>query len=251
MLAYAGQGFPFVMPPEDCDGLADWMEAAYPDEFCLSLSFDPDFLDCLCGSGFIPMATEAEGGRELLVPKMHVVRSVLRPREARVTRTARRESARYSFALDTRFDEVLEACARTHGEDWLRPPLRECWRELHATSRARASRFASMELYSGGRLVAGEIGVFAGACYTSLTGFRAEPGSGTVQLAAAAGYLERAGVLLWDLGMPLPYKRSLGAREVTRAEFLRLFREARAVRPGEVALPLAARELIDALPRGA
>ena len=236
MLSYAGRGIPFVMPPEDCDLLADWLEENYPDEFCASLSFEADFVDGLCASGFIPMALKDDEAGEVLIPKLHTIRSVLDPRAVLVTRTARRESRRYRLGLDLRFEEVLTACLETHGADWLRPPLLESWRELFASRGKRKSRFASMELYEGDRLVAGEIGVFVGGCYTSLTGFRRESGAGTVQLAATARYLESAGAKLWDLGMPLDYKATLGAHDVSREEFLVLFREARAAgigRPGD------------------
>ena len=255
MLLYSGRGIPLVMPPEDTDGLADWLEAEYPDEFCASASFEPGFMDSLCASGFIPMATRGGGEDEYLIPKLHTLRAVMDPRDMVVTRTTRRESSRYSFGLDGRFDEVLSACAETHGDDWLRPPLREAWLELFASRRDRRCRFASMELYAAGGisardpLVAGEIGVFAGSCYTSLTGFRRVSGSGTVQLAATARYLEASGVTLWDLGMPLDYKAGLGARNVSRSEFLSLFREAREKAP-RFAMPPAerrfsAREIID------
>ncbi len=249
MLLYAGSGIPLVMPPQDADALADWLEAEYPDEFCASLSFEPEFLDSLCASGFIPMATRAGDEDEFLIPKLHTLRSVMDPKDMVVTRTARRESARYSFGRDERFEAVLAACVQTHGDDWLRPPLRESWLELFASRRARRCRFSSMELYADASLVAGEIGVFVGGCYTSLTGFRRESGSGTVQMAATARYLEASGVSLWDLGMPLDYKGTIGAHNVSRLEFLALFREARAKSPrmaapeGEGRLP--ARELID------
>jgi Leu/Phe-tRNA-protein transferase len=249
MLSYSGSGIPFIMPPEDGDALADWLEAAYSDEFCASLSFEPKFVDELCASGFIPMAVSEEGAGEVLIPKLHTVRSVLSPRDVAVTRTARRLSARYSLGLDGRFEEVLGACVETHGDDWLRPPLTECWLELFATRSRRKSRFSSMELYADdGALVAGEIGVFVGGCYTSLTGFRRESGSGTVQLVATARFLEAAGVGLWDLGMPLDYKTTLGAHNVLRPEFLRLFRSARADLPRLPASPGAAypaRGLVD------
>jgi Leu/Phe-tRNA-protein transferase len=244
MLHYSGRGVPFIMPPEDGDALADWLSAAYPDEFCASLSFDPDFVDELCASGFIPMAVREEPD-EILIPKLHTVRSVLAPRDALVTRTARRESARYELALDRRFGETLAACVAAHGDDWLRPPLTDCWLELFSTRESRRSRFSSMELYAEGELVAGEIGVFAGGCYTSLTGFRRESGSGTVQLAATARYLEAVGAGLWDLGMPLDYKATLGARNVPRLEFLSLFRAARSLSPRPAPGPFSARELVD------
>lgn len=249
MLLYSGSGIPFVLPPEDTDALADWLEAEYPEEFCASPSFEPGFVDSLCASGFITMAVRDED--EFLIPKMHTVRSVMDPRDFALTRTARRESARFAFGLDAGFEEVLDACVRTHGDDWLRPPLRAAWVELFRTKARRRSRFSSMELYRGETLVAGEIGVFAGGCYTSLTGFRAESGSGTVQLAATARYLEASGVRLWDLGMPLDYKATIGAHNVSRAEFLSLFRSARDCRllPGASgplgAGPFPARELID------
>jgi Leu/Phe-tRNA-protein transferase len=227
MLHYTGLGVPFIMPPEDGDLLADWLSASYPDEFCASLSFDPGFIDELCAAGFIPMAVRDGEAEEILIPKLHTLRSVLAPSEVLVSRTARRESRRYALGLDLRFDEVLQACLATHGDDWLRPPLLAAWRELFATRERRRSRFSSMELYEDGELAAGEIGVFVGGCYTSLTGFRRASGSGTVQLVAAARFLEAAGAPLWDLGMPLDYKATLGARNVSRDEFLRLFREAR------------------------
>lgn len=245
MLWYADGGIPFVMPPEDCDALADWMEGSYPDEFCASASFEAPFVDGLCASGFIPMAIAEGEGDEFLIPKMHVERSVMRPADVAVTRTARRESSRYRLAMDRRFEETLAACVATHGEGWLRPPLVACWKELFETRADRASRFSSMELYSDGELVAGEIGVFVGACYTSLTGFRRESGAGTVQLAATARYLESIGAELWDLGMPLDYKAALGAEVVPRAEFIARFRKARGGRLELPAGPFSARGLID------
>lgn len=246
MLYYEGRGIPFVMPPEDGDAIADWLEESYPDEFCASLSFDASFVDELCASGFIPMAARDDEAGEALIPKMHTLRSVLAPRDVQVTKTVRRESSRFSLALDTRFEEVLEACLLAHGDDWLRPPLVETWVELFATRSRRKSRFSSMELYArDGSLAAGEIGVFAGGCYTSLTGFRRISGSGTVQLAATARYLEAVGIELWDLGMPLDYKATLGARNVSRAEFLSLFRAARASSPELPPGPYPARALVD------
>ncbi len=252
MFLYSGRGIPFVMPPEDTDALADWFEAEYADEFCVSMSFDPGFVDSLCAAGFIPMATNGGGEDEYLIPKLHTIRSVMDPRDIAVTRTARRESLRYALRIDMRFDEVLAACVETHGDDWLRPPLRSAWLKLFASKPERRCRFASMELYAEADrdlLVAGEIGVFVGSCYTSFTGFRRESGSGTVQLIATARYLELSGVTLWDLGMPLDYKISLGAHNVSRREFLSRFRKARAEAPRFVAPPdggaFATRELID------
>lgn len=245
MLWHSGGSIPFVMPPENCDRLADWMEAEYPEEFVASASFDADFVDELCWAGFIPMAIRDADGEEYLIPKMHVMRSVMRPSDVIVTRSARRQSSRYDLRLDADFETILDACVETHGDIWLRPPLVASWKELFATRKSRAARFSSMELYEGGKLVAGEVGVFVGACYTSLTGFTRESGAGTVQLAATARYLESRGVGLWDLGMPLDYKTRLGALVVSRSEFLARFRDARHITIECPLGPYPARALID------
>ncbi|MCX7024954.1 MAG: hypothetical protein NT080_10080 [Spirochaetes bacterium] len=244
---------PFFMPPLDTDELASWFCSGYPLEFCASASFDPDFVDSLCASGFIPMATEGpDDGRDLLLPKLHDFRAVVDPREVRVTRTARRESRRYTLVRDGCFRHVLETCATMHGDGWLRPALRECLVFLHETASARRSRLVSFELYEGADLAAGEIGAFVGSCYTSFTGFRLRSGAGTVQLAATGRWLEAAGAGLWDLGMPMDYKLALGACVVSRRDFITRFRTARSTPLDLDGLafadphdPVACRDLID------
>lgn len=47
-----------------------------------------------------------------------------------------------------------------------------------------------------------------------------------IQMAALARILERCGFAFWDLGMDIPYKRDLGARELEREAFLERYREA-------------------------
>ncbi|KAF4657608.1 hypothetical protein FOL46_007354 [Perkinsus olseni] len=79
-------------------------------------------------------------------------------------------------------------------------------------------------------LVAGELGCLVGKCYTSLTGFfdSKSPGSGSVQMAALGAYLSNEGLAqMWDIGMDIEYKRSLGARNLPRTEFVRTFRHLR------------------------
>merc|ERR1712013_737341 len=70
-----------------------------------------------------------------------------------------------------------------------------------------------------GVLVAGELGTSVGAVYTSLTGFYTEDSTGGIQLLALGHLLLKNRFLLWDLGMFIEYKSSLGAGLLSRKDF--------------------------------
>lgn len=218
---------PLVGDGVDAAALASAFEEGFPLEFCAAESFDPDFLASLVREGFIPMATAWEDGRELLLPKLHLVRSCLDPRGVRITRTARREARGLVLSAGCELPRVIASCLEMHGDDWLRPPLVDSFLELGRRGIAGGFGLLSFELWREDRLVAGEFGALVGACYTSWSGFRLEDGAGTVQLVATARALARAGITMWDLGMPLPYKAGLGAGDFSRARFLADFRRAR------------------------
>ncbi|HUX38109.1 MAG TPA: leucyl-tRNA--protein transferase [Rectinemataceae bacterium] len=247
-MSSAEPAIPLVSGDVDPADLVSAFERGFPLEFCASESFDPDFVAALVREGFIPMATALDEGCELLLPKLHLVRSCLDPRLVHVTATARRASRGLVLTARRAFDEVLSACLATHGDGWLRPPLVELFRKLGARNIEHGFGLLSFELWRGERLVAGEFGALVGSCYTSWSGFRSEDGAGTAQLVATARALDRAGVRLWDLGMPLDYKAGLGAISLSRLEFLSRFREARSF-SGTVDLaflPEDARLLLDA-----
>lgn len=69
-------------------------------------------------------------------------------------------------------------------------------------------------------LAGGELGYSVGNVYTSLTGFCRENSAGSVQLAALGQLLIQQGFSLWDLGMEMDYKRSLGCHLMSRQAFV-------------------------------
>nr|PUA89471.1 leucyl/phenylalanyl-tRNA protein transferase [Toxoplasma gondii TgCATBr9] len=95
-------------------------------------------------------------------------------------------------------------------------------------------------------LCAGEIGVRIGGVYTSLTGFSFVNEAGNVQLAALGILLKLTGIRLWDVGMELAYKKSLGSQTLPRPEFLRLFRVARGIPANPPLTTETARRLLQA-----
>jgi leucyl/phenylalanyl-tRNA--protein transferase len=225
-----------IFPGDDPDSVADALIAAgYDAEFCLSPSFDPEFVASLMGSGFLVMSARFPGdSRAILLPKMHRERAIVEFRDLHESRSVRRILPRYELRFDEAFEAILEACVLTHGDEWLTDELtgafraiRAAWNASGADSGGRAARLASFALYRGGALVAGEFGAVAGAVYTSYSGFRREDSAGTAQLALTGRYLRDRGFAFWDLGMPLAYKDQLGARPVAMADFLTRFRDGR------------------------
>jgi len=85
-----------------------------------------------------------------------------------------------------------------------------------------------------GELAAGELGYTVGSIYTSLTGFTAESSAGSVQLAALGKLLIQHEFTVWDLGMEMAYKRSLGSHLIPRQDFVN---QVRAVRDHDIPLP--------------
>ena len=261
-LRYTEAGYIVIMPGDDPAWIVDAMLATnYAEEFCLSPSFDPLFMAELMAAGFLIMSVKmagddpaAEEDRYLLLPKLHLKRSLLFFEDLRETKTARRLLKRYELRFDaapegmrlgwrspqpggtdhSAFERILERCAQVHGDDWLTVPLRQSLKAIRRYALSpytRKGRLApvlpvSFGLYREGELVAGEFGVAAGRVYTSYSGYRDEDSSGTVQLILTARFLRDLGFDFWDLGMPLDYKDRLGAVNVYPPEFVALYRKA-------------------------
>ena len=226
-------GYVFLDPSDDCRLVARVLEdISYPEEFCLALDFDPVFIARLMAAGFIVMSflssnpEEAnQDGQFILFPKHHLIRSCLFYPELHVKKSIKSRLPLYDLHFDSDFDLILDKCIESHGDDWLTPPLVAAIRKIRSTL-GMPVRPVSFALYRDGKLKAGEFGIMAGRVYTSYSGYYKEGDAGTVQMILSARYLEKAGVDFWDLGMPLDYKLSLGAREISRGEFMERFERA-------------------------
>ncbi|KAG1692648.1 hypothetical protein DVH05_025126 [Phytophthora capsici] len=216
------------------------------DDFYVSRHFDPLLLSHLMYEGFLPIASEFQD-KCFLLPKLHRQRCLLliKPEQPQhVPKVVRKRAKKYKFVLNRDFDGVVEGCHEKHGIPWLYPPIVEGFKtlfqagddgvELYPGSKVR---FLTVELYDEAtdKLVAGELGYTVGSVYTSLTGFSRANGAGTVQLHALSKFLYLAGFKLWDLGMSMDYKMSLGAKDFERDDFLE---ELYKWRPHEVLMKL-------------
>ena len=232
-MLWDGTDIAFIEQGDDFAECASALAGSYFHEFAIHPTIAPDEVANACRAGFMPMAMMLDGeqgGQAFLTPKLHRQRCLLDPRDTHVSRTAFRESRRYSLSMNMDFNEVLSACVATHGDGWLLPELVEAFSTLHDERDARRVAFISMELWSyraqSPMLVAGEIGYLIGTAYASLTGYSRVSGAGTVQLAATGAALAAAGITVWDLGMEMGYKRAVGGRVHQRKQFLSILENA-------------------------
>ena len=249
-LRYLPSGYVFIDPEDDCDKVVDaLLETGYSEEFCLARDFEEGFITRLMEAGFLVMSTEIfdndsnegkdsgqdnEQGTEttpmerffILLPKLHLIRSVLFFGDLHIKKSIRRFIPKYELRINTDFDLILESCIKKHGEAWLTPPLVGIIKNLQKASGTRILP-VSFGVYREGKLKAGEIGVAIGRVYTSYSGFYEEDNAGTVQMILMAQWLEKTGFDFLDFGMPLDYKNDLGARDITPAQFIEFFRAAR------------------------
>lgn len=222
-------GYAVLFPDDDLDrAVDDLTDLGYENEFCLAPSVDTDFFRNLAYAGFLIMSTASvlDGQKTLYLPKLHGLRSVLDLQELHESRSAKRLVHRYELRVDQDLETIIDRCAQVHGEDWLTGDLRNLFKKA-ASEGISGPRPRSFALYRDDRLVAGEFGVATGRIYTSYSGYRDENSSGTVQMILTGRYLQSQGFTHWDLGMPLPYKKDLGSRDLDRRTFIQLFRRNR------------------------
>jgi Leu/Phe-tRNA-protein transferase len=224
-------GLVFLDNSDDCDAAAQALEQYnYDDELCFALDFDPLFIARLMASGFLVMSYLLDGpdssGDFILLPKHHLIRSCLFFPELHVKKSIKHLLSDYDLHFNKDFDLIIDKCIEIHDDDWLTGPLVSAIREIYRGDDMPV-RPISFALYREGKLRAGEFGIMAGGVYTSYSGYYEEDNAGTVQMLLTAKWLEKTGFDFWDLGMPLDYKLTLGAREISRREFMDHFWNAR------------------------
>jgi leucyl/phenylalanyl-tRNA---protein transferase len=135
----------------------------------------------------------------------------------RVTRSLRRSYRRFDVRRDTSFTEVMVRCAdpqRPGG--WITPMFVRAYERLHRLGWAH-----SIECYDDdGELVGGLYGVRIERFFAGESMFHAATDASKVALVALVDWLRDTGATLLDVQWPTPHLTSLGAVEVSRAEYL-------------------------------
>jgi leucyl/phenylalanyl-tRNA--protein transferase len=154
-------------------------------------------------------------------------RMVLQIKDFKLHRSLRKTLARYAahpqfeLCFDRSFDQVIEACSQSPREGqngtWIVPAMVDAYKALHQAGHAH-----SVETWLDGKLVAGLYFVCIGRAVFGESMFSTISDGSKMALAALVQVCEQQGIVAIDCQQNTAHLASMGAQEMSRAEFLRL-----------------------------
>ena len=148
-----------------------------------------------------------------------------------LSKTLRRND--YQVTLNTAFCDVIDACA-DRSETWINQEIRALYEDLHHLGHAH-----SLEIWNGTRLIGGVYGVTVGGAFCGESMFSRERDASKIALAWLVDLLRRTGFVLFDTQFLTHHLASLGAVEITRAEYRAHLARALQVEADITSAPLA------------
>lgn len=151
-------------------------------------------------------------------------RMVLFPAEFKVSRSLGKtlRNGGFDCRFDTAFGATIRACAaprRSGADTWLNAEMIDSYEELH-----RRGYGHSVETWRGDELVGGLYGLQLGGVFFGESMFSRERDASKIALARLVEECRRRGIELIDCQIASSHLASLGAREVSRNEFVQLLR---------------------------
>ncbi len=150
-------------------------------------------------------------------------RTVLFPREFHCSRRLQRRlrQDRYHHSWDQAFAGVIHSCASISRRDedgsWILPEMMVAYRRLHEAGFAH-----SLEIWEDDQLIGGLYGVLHGNVFFAESMFSRRTDASKMALAHLVARALAQGWELIDCQFHTQHLASLGAREISRAEFLTL-----------------------------
>jgi len=148
-------------------------------------------------------------------------RFILLPAELHISRSSRKflRTSPYSFTVDRDFPGVIDACAeiprREQDGTWIVAEMKEAYTRLHTLGFAH-----SVEAWRDGELVGGLYGVSLGNVFFGESMFSYERNASKSAFILLVLALQERDYPLIDCQVYTRYLESLGAREISREEFL-------------------------------
>jgi len=134
-------------------------------------------------------------------------------------RKSQRAHASLRFTVDAAFETVIRACAAAarpgQRGTWITPAMISAYLEVHRRGHAH-----SIEAWDGEELVAGLYGVTAAGVFTGESMFHRISDASKLCVLFLVDHLRARGSTWIDIQQLTPHFAQLGAREISRADFL-------------------------------
>lgn len=153
-------------------------------------------------------------------------RFVLFPEKLHTSRSMKKLLAqnKFSFAIDTAFEDVIAACAYTkrsgQSGTWITPQMAAVYTKLHQQGFAH-----SAEAWQNGKLVGGMYGIRLGRVFFGESMFSREANASKFAFLRFVQHLHADGVALMDCQVYTPHVESLGAELIPRSDYLQLLKD--------------------------
>jgi leucyl/phenylalanyl-tRNA--protein transferase len=148
-------------------------------------------------------------------------RMVLLPSELKISNSLKKtlKNKKFELRFNTSFREVITACSKTpRGEQsgtWITQDIIDAYCALHTAGYA-----VSAEAWQNGQLVGGCYGVKIGNMFYGESMFHLVTDASKVAFVSLVEYLKIQGVGMIDCQMKTAHLASLGAREISRDDFI-------------------------------
>jgi len=146
-------------------------------------------------------------------------RAILDFNELHIPRRLARTRHNFQFTIDRSFPQVISHCAsikRNHESGtWITGQMIRAYCELHRLGHAH-----SVEVWEGAELVGGLYGVDACGSFAGESMFSLRSNASKLALLFLIEHLKERGLEWIDIQMLTPHLEALGAKVVSRAEFL-------------------------------
>ncbi|MCE8007880.1 leucyl/phenylalanyl-tRNA--protein transferase [Aestuariivita sp.] len=177
------------------------------------MSLTPDLLLHGYSIGIFPMAEHRNDPEVFWVdPRRRGVMPLDRFHLSRSLKRSIRNTP-YRIAVNDDFSATVEGCA-DRVETWINDEIRTLYVGLHRMGHAH-----SLELWESDELVGGVYGVTLGGAFFGESMFSRRRDTSKIALAYLVDRLRQAGFVLFDTQFITPHLASLGAVEISRAQY--------------------------------
>ena len=183
----------------------------------MTTQLDPDLLLRAYAMGVFPMADDRQDEAIYWVePKK---RAILPLNGFHLSRSLRKtlKSSRFETSLNLAFRQVIQGCAAPAADrpgTWINHVIEDAVLQLHARGHAH-----SIETWQDGKLVGGLYGISLGRAFFGESMFSRATDASKVALAHLVARLRVGGFELLDCQFQTPHLKSLGAIEITKADY--------------------------------